>query len=61
MQLSWTGPQVPSGPQTLFSRPILCLRHGVWAMWPALVTSQATVEKSSGQAMSPSEVGKTCG
>lgn len=57
MQLLWTGPQVPSGPQVLFTIPVLFTGHGACATWPALVTFQAIAEGSSGQVVSPSEEG----
>lgn len=55
VQLSWTGPQMPLDPQSLFTTPVLFIGHGACAMKPALVTFQATTEKSSGQVVSPSE------
>lgn len=55
VQLLWMGPQTPSGPQGLFTVPVLSPGHGACATWPALVTFQATVEESSGQVVSPSE------
>lgn len=55
MQLLWGGPQTPSGPQALFTMPVLFTGQGACATWPALVTFQATTEESSGQVVSPSE------
>lgn len=55
MQPLWMGPQTPSGPQALFTMPVLFPGHGACATWPALVTFQATAEASSGQVASPSE------
>lgn len=57
MQLLWMGPQTPSGPQVLFTRPVLFTGQGACATWPALVTFQATTAESSGQVVSPSEEG----
>ena len=55
VQLLWMGPQTPSGPQGLFTMPVLSPEHEACATWPALVTFQATVEESSGQVVSPSK------
>lgn len=57
VQLFWMGPQMPSDPQSLFTTPLLFTGHGACATKPALVTFQATTEKSSGQVVSPSEQG----
>lgn len=56
VQLLWMGPQTPSGPQGLFTVPVLFPGHWACTTWPALVTFQVTVEESSGQVVSPSEM-----
>lgn len=55
VQLLWMGPQAPSGPQVLFTTPVLFTGQGACAIWPALVTFQAMTAESSGQVVSPSE------